>query len=253
MNRVLLEGEENRKVMKVLIADDDVDILATIADQCELQHIECDCAMNGRQVMELYKRNRYEVIVLDVSMPGKNGLWACQQLRTLGCTIPIIFLTARDTLDDRLSGFSAGADDYLVKPFYMQELICRLNALGRRLSKQNARRLEFGGLLLDLEQQAAWREGCQLQITEAQFKILRLLALKAPKVVSREELEHELWFGEPPDSDALRSHLYQLRRALDRPYSKKMLNTLRNRGYQLINTEQEQAMSINDNSLLPCG
>jgi DNA-binding response OmpR family regulator len=220
--------------MKVLIADDDVDILATVADQCELQDILCDCAANGGQVLELYKRNNYEVIVLDVSMPGKSGLWACQQLRSIGCTTPIIFLTARDTLDDRLTGFSAGADDYLVKPFFMQELICRLYALGRRSSKQNARQIECGPLLLDLDQQAAWREGVQLNITDAQFKILKLLALRAPKVVTREELEDELWFDEAPDSDALRSHLYQLRLALDRPHEIKMLNTLRNRGYQLL-------------------
>lgn len=252
MNRVLIEGTENIKAMKVLIADDDVDILATIVDQCELQQIQCDCAVNGRQALELYKRNRYDVIILDVSMPGKTGLWACQQLRALGCTIPIIFLTARDTLDDRLSGFSAGGDDYLIKPFYMQELICRLNALGRRLSKQSISQLEYGPLLLDLDQQAAWREGCQLHITEAQFKILRLLTLKAPKVVSREELEREVWFDETPDSDALRSHLYQLRLALDRPYSDKMLNTLRNRGYQLLKSGEQNTAVPASNEAMPC-
>ena len=237
MNKLLRRRTEKTKPMKVLVADDDNAILATIADQCELQNIQCDCAHNGKQALELYKRDSYGVIVLDISMPGRDGLWACQQLRGIGCTTPILFLTARDTLDDRLKGFSAGADDYLVKPFYMQELICRLTALGRRQSKQNIRQLEYGPLLLDLDQQAAWRDDKQLNITDAQFKILRLLLLKAPKVVSREELEEELWRDQAPDSDALRSHLYQLRLALDRPHDNKMLQTLRNRGYQLLASE----------------
>ncbi|GGO81240.1 hypothetical protein GCM10011348_19810 [Marinobacterium nitratireducens] len=220
--------------MKVLVADDDANILAGIADFLEWRGIETDCATNGNQVLELCRQNRYDVLILDVMMPRLDGLSACERLRSEGCSTPILFLTALDTLDDKIRGFRAGADDYLVKPFAMAELVCRVEALSHRISRQKLRQLSFGPLELDVEQGTATRDGAPLALTPLTFRILKLLVARAPAMVTREELEHELWGSEPPGSDALRSHLYQLRMQLDKPFSQPMLETRRGVGFRLV-------------------
>ena len=219
--------------MNILVVDDDSDILSTIADHLELQGASVDCAANGRQAVNLFTDNQYDVIVLDVMMHGGDGLSACRRLRELGCTSPILFLTARDTLEDKLCGFDAGADDYLVKPFYMSELTCRIQALARRISKQQIRRLCCGDLNMDLDQKLVTRGDVPLQLSQVQYKLLRFFMLQAPKIVDRAQLERELWGDEAPDSDALRSHLYQLRQIIDKPFNTQTLQTVRGMGYRL--------------------
>lgn len=225
--------------MQILVADDDIDILTTIADQLQLQGFSVDCATQGRQVLELAANNHYDVMVLDVMMPGGDGLTACRQLRQSGCRTPVLFLTARDTLDDKISGFEAGADDYLVKPFAIAELQCRIQALSKRTSHQKISRLTLGDLAMDLDQGSASRAGQVLKLNPLQFKLLRYLLIKAPDVVTRQQLEHELWRDSPPDSDALRSHLYQLRRIIDKPFAAPMLENVRGMGYRLQDPHKE--------------
>jgi len=220
--------------MKVLVADDDANILAGIADFLEWRGIDVDCAGTGRQVLELCRQHRYDVLILDVMMPRMDGLSACERLRDEGCTTPILFLTALDTLEDKIRGFQAGADDYLVKPFAMAELVCRVEALSQRISRQKLRKLTFGPLELDVEQGTATRDGVPLALTPLTFRMLRHLVARAPRTVSREELEHQLWGADPPSSDALRSHLYQLRMQLDKPFPHPMLETRRGVGFRLV-------------------
>ncbi|MFC6668921.1 response regulator transcription factor [Marinobacterium aestuariivivens] len=219
--------------MKVLVADDDADILAGIADFLEWRGIATDCASNGDQVLELCRQNRYDVLILDVMMPRLDGLSCCERLRADGFTTPILFLTALDTLEDKIRGFQAGADDYLIKPFAMAELVCRVEALSLRISRQQLRKLTFGPLQLDVEQGTATRDGVPLALTPLTFKLLRHLVARAPRMISREELEHQIWGSDPPSSDALRSHLYQLRMQLDRPFRQPMLETRRGVGFRL--------------------
>ncbi len=219
--------------MNVLVADDDANILAGIVDFLQWRGIDTDCASHGGQVLELCRQNNYDVLILDIMMPRVDGLSACEQLRALGVTTPILFLTALDTLDDKVRGFQVGADDYLVKPFAMAELVCRVQALGKRESRQMLRTLSFGPLELDVEQATATREGRPLTLTALSFKLLKHLVAKAPRAVTREELEHLIWGDNPPSSDALRSHLYQLRMQLDKPFSQPMLTTVRGIGFRL--------------------
>jgi DNA-binding response OmpR family regulator len=219
--------------MNVLVADDDANILAGIVDFLQWRGIETDCARHGAQVLELCRQNQYDVLILDIMMPKISGLSACEQLRALGVTTPILFLTALDTLDDKVRGFQSGADDYLVKPFAMAELVCRVEALSKRESRQMLRRLSFGPLTLDVEQATASREGHPLTLTAQSFKLLKHLVAKAPRAVPREELEQLLWGDDLPNSDALRSLLYQLRMQLDKPFSQPMLTTVRGIGFQL--------------------
>jgi len=223
--------------MKVLVADDDTDILSTIADYLKLHGIEVDCAQNGKQAINLSTQNRYDVLVLDVMMPKCDGLSACKQIRAVGCTVPILFLTARDTLEDKIDGFDAGADDYLVKPFAMMELLCRIEALGKRISRQHIRLLKTGSLEIDLDRGTAKRDGRTLMLNSVQFRLLTFLMNKAPHIVTREQLERELWQDSVPESDALRSHIYQLRTAIDKPFAYPMLETVRGRGYRLVTNQ----------------
>lgn len=226
--------------MKVLVADDDANILAGIADFLEWRGIDTDCAGNGSQVLELCRQNHYDVLVLDVMMPRLDGLSCCERLRAEGFSTPILFLTALDTLDDKIRGFKAGADDYLIKPFAMAELVCRIEALSQRVSRRKLRRLAFGPLELDVERGTAARDGVELALTPLTFKLLKYLVAKAPRTVSREELEHQIWGSDLPSSDALRSHLYQLRMQLDKPFAQPMLETRRGVGFRLTAPNGQQ-------------
>lgn len=219
--------------VSVLLADDDADILEGIADFLVWRGLLVDCASNGSRALTLCRESHHDVLVLDVMMPGLNGLSLCEQLRQEGITTPILLLTALDQLDDKVRGFAAGADDYLVKPFAMDELVCRIQALSRRVSRQQLRLLHFGPLTLDVEQQQAQRDGINLKLTPQGFRLLRYLVAHAPRVISRQELEQTLWGDEPPDSDALRSLLYQLRTRLDRPFDYPLIHTLRGQGISL--------------------
>ncbi len=226
--------------LTVLLAEDDPGIQQGITDFLEWRGIEVDCARDGKQALSLCQQNRYDVLILDIRMPRLNGLDLCQQLRAEGVTTPILMLTALDTLDDKVRGFQAGTDDYLVKPFAMDELVCRVQALSQRVSRQQVRVLRYGPLELDVELQQVRRDGQRLHLMPQSFQLLRYLLARAPRVVSRSELEQAIWGGEPPDSDALRSLLYQLRTQLDKPFSYPLLHTLRGRGVCLALPEEIQ-------------
>ncbi len=219
--------------MRVLAVDDDMDIVSTLMDHLDINNIQADCAYSGRQALALFDDNEYDVIILDVMMPNGDGYSTCKALRRLGCTSPVLFLTARDTLDDKLAGFESGADDYLVKPFHMSELICRVKALAKRVSKQKISLLECGDLQIDIEQKWARRGGAELKLSPVHFKIIQTLMLQFPKLVTREQLTAELWGDNPPETDSLRSLMYQLRQILNKPFTRPILETVRGQGFRL--------------------
>ncbi len=220
--------------MLVLVAEDNRDLAASVIDYLEMHDIECDFAERGDHALQLIKENTYDVLVLDIMMPGMDGLSLCQALRKHGCNAPVIMLTARDTLDDKLAGFNAGADDYLVKPFDLPELEARLVALNKRqsISATNGT-LKVADLALNLETHQAHRQGDLIDLSPACWKILVSLMQASPKVLSREALEKSLWQDSPPDSEALKSHLYTLRKLVDKPYNSTLIHTLRGVGVAL--------------------
>lgn len=220
--------------MLVLVVEDNRDLGASVLDYLEMKGIECDYAERGDHALQLIKENSYDVLVLDIMMPGLDGLSLCQALRKHGCTSPVIMLTARDTLEDKLAGFEAGADDYLVKPFDLPELEARLIALNKRQSMPaEAGTLKVADLELNLETHQATRQGNLIDLSPACWKILVALMQASPKVLSRETLEKTLWQDSPPDSEALKSHLYTLRKLVDKPYDKNLIHTLRGVGVAL--------------------
>jgi DNA-binding response OmpR family regulator len=222
--------------MRILIVEDHPDILANLYGFLEPKGHVLDAARNGYAALALASENDYDVIVLDIGLPGLNGLELCQKLRgELSLATPVLMLTARDSLSDKVAGFDSGADDYLVKPFSLVELDVRLKALVRRSEGRSAasNKLRFGELVFDPDIQQATRENQPVNLTRTGYILLHALLKAAPRIVSRESLEQAVWGEDRPDSDALRTHIHALRQALDKPFTHPMLLTVPGAGYRL--------------------
>lgn len=220
--------------MKILLVEDNPQVMETILDYLELAGHTVDCAYHGQAALQRLAEQRFDVIIMDVMMPRLDGLSAVTRLREEGIATPVIFLTARDSLEDKLAGFRAGGDDYLVKPFAMEELEVRLQALSLRGPRGDVGQISVGDLTLAPACGRAERAGIELRLGKIPFRILALLARRAPAVVSRQEVLDTIWGDEEPDSDALRSHIYALRGALDKPFDTPMLETVHGQGYRLV-------------------
>lgn len=230
--------------MRILIVEDHPDILANLYGFLEPKGHQLDSARNGYGGLALASENDYDVIVLDVMLPGLNGLELCQKLRTeLGKATPVLMLTARDSLPDKVAGFDSGADDYLVKPFSLVELEVRLKALVRRSAAAHAvhATMRFGELSFDPDTQEAARAGVPVQLTRTGYTLLRCLLAAAPRIVTRETLEQAVWGDDRPDSDALRTHIHALRQAIDKPFATPMLQTVAGVGYKLVQGDSQAA------------
>ncbi len=220
--------------MKILVIEDNRDIAANIADYLEPRGHVLDFAATGPHGLQLALLEHYDVIVLDIVLPGFDGMELCRRLRAQGRTaVPVLMLTARDQLEDKLEGFQSGTDDYLVKPFSVKELEVRLQALIKRGVPQTAQRLTVGDLHYDPQTLAATRAGRTLELNPMQRKLLELLMSNAHRVVTREELERHIWGDALPDNDVLRTHIYSLRNIIDKPFAQKLLQTIHGTGYRL--------------------
>lgn len=221
--------------IRVLIVEDNRDICANIAAYLEKHSYVLDFAYDGISAMYLVLTNPFDIIVLDLMLPGMDGLSFCQKLRAdAKVNIPVLMLTARDTLDDKLKGFEAGADDYLVKPFALQELHVRLQALYKRSNVRTENVLTVGDLTMNRSTLQVYRAGQGIVLNPVGLKLLQRLMEKAPSVVARDELETLLWADERPDGDALRSHMYKLRQAVDRPFNSPLIHTVHRIGYRIV-------------------
>jgi len=222
--------------MRILIIEDNPDIVANLYGFLEPKGYVLDSAVNGYAGLALAADHAYDVIVLDVMLPGLSGIDVCRKLRNeLHSAVPVLMLTARDTLQDKEAGFNAGADDYLVKPFSLVELDLRLNALRRRArgEHRSSQVLQVGSLRFNTDTYQVTRDGMPLALTKTGFIMLKCLMRESPRLVSREQLEHEVWGDNRPESDALRTHLHALRQVLDKPFAFPMLRTVPGLGYQL--------------------
>jgi len=224
--------------MRILLVEDNRDILANLADYLTLKGYGVDCAQDGLSGLHLAVTGHYDLIVLDVMLPGLDGYTLCRRLREeTRSSIPVIMLTARDQLDDRLQGFKAGADDYLVKPFALSELAARIEAVLRRSQGNSQRVLQVADLSYDLDTLEVRRGGRRLKLNPLGLKLLALLMQRSPHVLRREALEEALWGDDCPDSDSLRSHIHQLRQVLDKPFDRPLLHTVHGLGYRLAESD----------------
>lgn len=220
--------------MKLLIVEDNRDIAENIADYLEPKGHQLDFAGDGAQGLSLALSEDFDAIVLDLNLPKMDGIEVCRQLRKANCATPLIMLTARDQLDDKLMGFGVGADDYLVKPFSVKELEVRLHALLKRLNNfGEAQEMVVADLHFDPNTLEVRRGDKTIELNPIQRKLLAYLMQHSPHVVKRGELEEIIWGDAPPDKDILRTHVYSLRNCIDKPFSKKLLHTVHSVGYCL--------------------
>lgn len=227
--------------MYILLIEDNPDLVANLYDFLEPRSYVVDAAYNANSGLRFARENDYDAIILDLTLPDMDGLEVCSHLRDAGRDTPVLMLTARDTLDDKLQGFTSGADDYLVKPFAMQELNVRLKALVRRARGEQSRELlKVADLVFDPATLHVKRGEKSISLPPIPLKILELLIRQSPRVVPRREIERRIWGNVRPDSDALRAHMSVLRAAIDRSFDKYLLRTVHGIGYQLVAPDEIQ-------------
>ncbi|WP_308620758.1 response regulator transcription factor [uncultured Desulfovibrio sp.] len=221
-------------VLEILLIEDDPDLSALIMEYLDMESMRCDNAMTGTAGLDLALGSDgigYDCIILDLNLPLLDGLSVCGELRRRGIMTPVIMLTARDRLEDKLEGFSHGTDDYLCKPFEMQELIARINVLANRRYKNSL--LQCDSLIMDVAGRAVTRGGKRLSLSAIEWKLLHLLLSASPQPVSKQKLLFEVWGETPPDSDSLKVHIHNLRKAVDLPGEIPLLHTFPGHGYAL--------------------
>lgn len=219
---------------KILLVEDNREVAGILFDYFESEGMELDYADNGELGLKLALETPFDAIILDLMLPRMDGLTVCEKLREAGNTTPVLMLTALDSREDMLSGFKYGADDYLTKPFDLEILEARLHALIKRYRRTvTETSLEFASLRIDQKTHQAYRDGIKLSLNPTTYSILELLCQRAPDVVTREEITDMLWQDNEPNNDVLRSHIYQLRNQLDKPFEASMLVTVPKIGFRL--------------------
>ncbi|GAA0465287.1 response regulator transcription factor [Parasphingorhabdus litoris] len=224
--------------MRVLVIEDNLDIQSNIADFLEPEFL-LDFAYNGEEGLKLASKNDYDVIVLDLNLPKLDGVEVCRRYKDeAGLQAPILILTARDTLDDKEEGFTAGADDYLTKPFALRELKMRIDAMAKRPKVLNSTELHYGELVFDPHQQTLSGKVASRRLNNMEADILKWLIQEAPNPLLSSTITYRIWGDEPPVSGALRTHIYNLRRILSNVQSSASqvvrIETDRARGYRLV-------------------
>lgn len=219
-------------MLSVLLVEDNKDLALSIIDHFEYENIICDYASDGIKGFRLSSANKYDVIILDINMDGLDGLALCEKIRFQGNDTPILMLTARDTLDNKQEGFDAGTDDYLTKPFEVEELIMRVNALAKRKSGQVST-LTLGPLHLNLKSRTGELNQHPIKLTPTVFTILEILLRASPNAVSQTELTQKLWGDQLPDSNKLRVHIHNLRKILSQGQAEHVLKTVPGYGFSI--------------------
>lgn len=216
----------------MLLVEDDLDVAAGIGDYLEAHGLRVEFAASAGEARARVAESGFDLLVLDVNLPGQDGIALCRDLKQQGLATPAIFLTARGGLQDKLEGFAAGAVDYMVKPFAPAELLARIRAIRAHVAASAGPTLEVGGYALELHTGLLSHAGRHLQLHAAGLAILRRLMQAHPRSVSKQALSEGLWGDEAPESDPLRAHIYQLRQALLERFGEAPIGTVRGIGYR---------------------
>lgn len=221
-------------MQRVLLIEDNREIADMLFDFFECDGMELDYADNGELGLKLALENTFDVILLDLMLPRLDGRTICQKLREAGNNTPILMLTALDSRDDELLGLNVGADDYLTKPFDLDILKARMQALMRRFNGSvAASEIRYADIVIQPKSNKAFRQNKLLALTPSTFTILKMLVQNAPNLVTKEEIAYQLWGDEVPNNDVLRSHIYQLRSQIDKPFESHILKTQPKIGFYL--------------------
>lgn len=220
--------------MLALLVEDEADLAELTIDFLATVDIECDYAFDGINALSLLEKNQYDVIILDVSMPRLDGFTVCKTLRESGTSTPVLFLTARDSLSDKLKGFNLGADDYLTKPFELEELAARIQVLSsRRINAPIDSHFEIDTLSVDHQQRSVFRSGKAIALSPTQWQLLTLLAKHSPNIVDRTTIENEIWPDQEPSKDMLKTLVFRLRSLIDNDKEIPLIHTIRGAGIVL--------------------
>jgi DNA-binding response OmpR family regulator len=221
--------------MKILLAEDDLKLLRHLAAGLREAAHAVDCAQDGIEARWAAENHNYDALVLDIMMPQLDGIALVRSLRRRGIAAPIIFITARGAVRDRVAGLDAGADDYLVKPFSLDELLARLRALGRRQRGETTHVLRIGDLELDLASRAVHRGQQEIRLTNREFALLEFLAQASPKTVSKTAIVEHVWDQHfDGGTNVVNVYVNYLRSKLDRPGEPSLIRTVRGVGFALI-------------------
>lgn len=224
--------------MRLLVIEDHTPLVASLFAYFEARGVQLDAAPDGVVGLHLAVTQAYDAIVLDWMLPRMQGPEVLQAMREHGIDTPVLMLTARDALPDKLTGFRAGADDYLTKAFDLSELEVRLEALVARARGRSATRLlKVADLEYDLSTLEVRRGGRLLHLFPASRKLLQVLMMASPAAVTRQQLEYALWGDDPPDGDMLRSHVYELRRSVDGDSPARLVHTIPRVGYRIAEVD----------------
>jgi DNA-binding response OmpR family regulator len=229
------------KPLKLLIVEDNPHIARQLGDFLSGLAWQVDFACTGKLAIQLASTVAFDVVLLDLNLPDIDGLQVCREIKAQAVSnVPVLMLTARDAFDDMARGFAEGADDYLSKPFDFREVALRCQALSRRQQLHTQQELQLGPLRLLLREKRAEYAGQSLDLTQVGFKILCQLAQNFPDAVSRSQLQQAIWGATPPLSDALKSHIYSLRKQLLLASGRELLRTVHQLGYQLCLSEENR-------------
>ena len=222
--------------MRILVVEDEKKVAKALEEGLEAEHYEVAVAHTGEDGFYLISTQAFDLVLLDLMLPGRSGLEILRAMRTRGLRTPVLILTARDAIEDRVQGLDCGADDYLVKPFAFAELLARIRALLRRGKTEPVLRLTCDELEIDMATRAVSRSGQPLDLTAREFDLLEYLLRNQGRVVSREMLAHEIWketARHTPLDNVIDVHIARLRRKVDDPFAKKLLHTVRGVGFVL--------------------
>lgn len=235
--RLALGGGYNRLMrrLSVLIIEDNDAIAARVGDYLTARDMVVDFAANASQGVRMAMATGYDVVILDLTLPDGDGLAVCRRIKAAHARdVPILMLTARDSLADKVEGFQAGTDDYLTKPFALEEVFLRCQALARRRTLHTTRETVIGPLTIDHHKRSVSRAGRAIELSPTDFDILYAMVEAYPNAISRSSLIQKIWGEDLPESDVLRSHIYTLRNAVDKPFADKMIKTIHGVGFRLV-------------------
>ena len=220
--------------MKILLVEDEERLASFIRKGISAEGYEVEVAYDGRTGLSLFRRDEYDLIVLDVNLPQLNGFELCRLIRSENETVPVLMLTALDSLADKSDGFNAGADDYLAKPFEFQELLMRLRALTRRNGSRQKQVISLADLELNLDTKTVTRGGKRIDLTTREYALLEYLMLNKGKTISRVDISERVWsLNFDSNTNVIDVYISYLRKKIDKDFSPRLLHTVVGMGYVL--------------------
>lgn len=220
--------------MRILIAEDEPDLRSVIAKTLEKNHYSVDACPDGQEALDFLEMAEYDAVVLDIMMPKTDGLTVLKTMRRQGKLTPVILLTARDSIQDRVTGLDAGADDYLVKPFAMDELLARLRVMLRREAASQDNCYRIANLTVDSNRRAVYRDDLEITLSSKEFSILEYMIRNKGIVLSRDKIEQHIWnYDYAGGSNVVDVYIRYLRKKIDENFEPKLIHTIRGAGYVL--------------------